>query len=125
MVNFVHDRGREHPRSASRRLGFAIDSHRDLGGRLLAGPTCGPRCIQDPVRARPPLDPPGRAAFISVLSWFGGVTASFFCIARTLLEKGPRQFRNVRARHHVLARTNIRDAEGDRAGFGRLAITIV
>jgi len=66
MVNFVCDWGRGHPRSASRRLGFGIDTSRDLCGRLLAGPTRGPRCPQDPVHARLPLDPPGRAVCIVV-----------------------------------------------------------
>ena len=125
MVNFVRDWGREHPRSASRRLGFTITVYRGLGGRLLAGPTCGPRSTKDPVHARPPLDSSGRAASISVIFCVGGVAVGFFRTARTLPENGPRQFGHVRARHHDLVGTGIRHAEGICAGFGRPAVTIV
>jgi hypothetical protein len=81
MVNFVCDWGREHPRSASRRLGFAIDTNRDLCGKLLADPTCGSRYPQDPVHAHLPSDPPGRAACIVVAIFleFGLLYAGVLC----------------------------------------------
>jgi hypothetical protein len=45
-----------------------------------------------------------------------------------LLSSGARQrlgCRHVRARHHVLAGTGVRDAEGYRTMFARPAVTIV
>src|SRR5712691_10128061 len=125
MVNFVRDWGREHPRSASRRLGFIIDTNWGPVSGLLTGPTCGPCRFQDPVHARPPLDPPGRLASVSVISCLGEAIAIFFCTARTLSENGPRQFGHVRAKHHVLAGTGICHPECNRGGFGRPAVTIV
>ena len=48
MVNSLRVRGREPLRSASRLLGFTIDLFWDPGHRLVAGPSRGPRCLQDP-----------------------------------------------------------------------------
>jgi hypothetical protein len=49
MVNSLHVRGREPLRSASRLLGFTVDHFVwDPGHRLVAGPSCGPLCLQGP-----------------------------------------------------------------------------
>ncbi len=50
MVNALRIRGREPLRSASCLLGFTIQHlFGDPGRRLLAGPSRGPRCLQDPL----------------------------------------------------------------------------
>jgi hypothetical protein len=51
VVNALRTRGREPLRSASRLLGFTTNlCFGDPGRRLAAGPSCGPRCLQDPLR---------------------------------------------------------------------------
>jgi len=122
VVNFVRDRGREHPRSASRHLGFTINSCKGPVSGLLVGLTCGPGHLQDPIP--PLLDPPGRAGSISVISYFGEAIVGFFCTARTLPKNCPRKFRHVRVRD-VLAGTGTRHAEVNCARFGRPAVTTV
>ena len=89
MVNFVRVRGRELPRSASRCLEFTIISYQGPGRRLLAGPTCGPCCFQDPVCL--PLGPLGWTASTVVL-YYLNVVAVF---ARMLSKYGPRKSRHV------------------------------
>jgi hypothetical protein len=49
VVKSMRNRGREPLRSASRLLGFAINLiNWDPGHKVVAGPSCGPLCIQDP-----------------------------------------------------------------------------
>ena len=90
-------RGREHPRSASRRLGFTINSFWGLAGRLLTGPTCGPCRFQDPCPPHLLLDPSGRAACIVIL---------------TLLELSPHGCRHACSGGYCLARTRFYQANG-------------
>ena len=97
MVHFVRDRGREHPRSASRLLGFTIDTNRDLVGGFLTGPTCGPCRFQDPIPPPLLLGPSGRAACIVIV---------------TLLELGPHGCCHVCSGRYCLARTRFYRANG-------------
>ena len=71
VVNFVRDWGRELPCSASRRLGYIVNLCRGPVSGLLAGPTCEPRGLQDPVPPHLLLDPPGQAACIVVVTFLG------------------------------------------------------
>src|SRR5260370_31892043 len=59
VVNSLQTRGREPLRSASRLLGFTIDSCVwDPGHRLVASPSCGPLCLLlVPPPSPPPLPP--------------------------------------------------------------------
>jgi hypothetical protein len=61
MVNSLRVLGREPLRSASRLLGFIIDNcFWDPGHRLVAGPSRGPLCLQDPFRLVAPASFLGR-----------------------------------------------------------------
>jgi len=113
VVNFRRDRGREHPRSASHRLGFTINSCRGPVSGLLAGLTCGPRRLQDPVPPPLLLDPPCRAA-CALVTFLGLCGCRHVCSGRYCLAGA--QFYQAKGRCVDVGRppTIVRASDGGR-----------
>jgi hypothetical protein len=121
MVKFMRARGREPPRSTTRRLEFTIQS---CWGPGSTGSACGPCGLQGPVGSQPPLDPLAWATMAAV-DCLDAVIAGFLCIARALPENCPRWSSHFCSRQHGQASTGVHHGKGRYADVSRTPAVIV